>query len=74
MNVDESIEIEDDVEFRVIRINSNSFDDINKINKYGFCKIIIKVDNIIRTYYFSNNTETSRENIIQNERIKKLRR
>ena len=70
----DNIEEVDDVMFNVIRITSDDFNEIDNINKIGLCKIIMRVNNIIRTFYFKDGIETSREIILQEERIKKLRR
>jgi len=73
-NLVDNIEEENDVLFNVIRANCDDFNEIDDINKIGLCKIILRANNIIRTFYFKNGIETSREIILQDERIKKLRR
>lgn len=70
----DNTEEEEDVLFNVIRITADDFSDIDNITKSGLCKIIAKVDNIVKTFYYRNGKETSKETILQIERIKKLRR
>lgn len=73
----ESIEEENGILFNVVRVNVNSYDlyEGKDFVKPGYCKVILKIDNsITKTHYFDNGVETSKENIIQDERIKSLRR
>jgi hypothetical protein len=68
---------EDGILFNVIRINADSYDiyDIKDYVKEGYCKVILRVDNsVTRTFYFNNKIETSKEKILQDERMKSLRR
>ena len=74
----ETLETEDDILFYVIRVNTRSDDpyEPDEFVKSGcYCKVIMKIDNTItKTYYFKNGEQTSKEKIIQDERIKSLRR
>lgn len=73
----DSIEYEDGVLFNVTRVNINSYDpyEAKDFVKHGFCKVIMKIDNsVTKTSYFKNGIETSKETIIQDERINQLRR
>lgn len=76
-NPADSLEEEDGILFNVIRVNINSYDpyEAKDFIKPGFCKVILKIDNsITKTSYFKNGMETSKETILQDERIKQLRR
>ncbi len=73
----DSIQEEDGILFNVVRADVSSYDpyDIIDFVKGGFCKVVLTIDEItIRTYYFRNGVETSKEKIIQDERLKQLRR
>ena len=73
----ESIQEEEGILYNVIQIDMNSSELYEAMDfiKAGHCKVIIRIDNnIIRTHYFKNGAETSKEKILQDERIKNLRR
>ena len=73
------IEEEDGLQFTVIKASLNSYDDdIDSTNfalPTGLCKILLTIDKTIsKTHYYKNGKETSKETILQEERIKNLRR
>jgi len=71
----ESIEDEDGILYNVVRAEVDYGYDIMDYVKPGFCKVILKIDKTTtRTLYFKNGIETSKETILQDERIKNLRR
>lgn len=70
-----SLEEEDGILFNVLKVTLN--DEIYEAQQFvetGFCKVIIKSNLTTRTHYFNYGIETSKEKIIQDERIKSLRR
>jgi hypothetical protein len=73
-----TIEEEDGLLYNVIRVNIKSteiYEAKEFINSIDLCKVIFKMDNIItRTHYFKNGIETSREKILQDERLKQIRK
>lgn len=76
MNYTESKIEEDGIEFTLVKVNMNN-GDTNEIADFirpGFCKIIYQIGSISRIYYFKNGIETSKEKILQDERMKQLRR
>lgn len=72
-----STEEEEGIQFEVVRVNIKGFNitEANAYAKPGYCKVILNIDGTItRTHYFNNGVETSKEKILQDERIKSLRR
>jgi hypothetical protein len=74
----ESIETEDGILFNVLKVNVKSTELYSPFDypmKIGYYKIIFKIDDrITKTHYFKNGVETSKDKILQEERIKSLRR
>lgn len=73
----ESIQEEEGILYNIIQVdvNSNELYEALDFIKPGYCKVIMRIDkNIMRTHYFKNGAETSKEKILQDERIKQLRR
>jgi len=72
----ESVEKEDGVDFKSIRvfIENNETYNPGDFVKMGLYKIVATVNNISRTYYYKDGVETSKEKIIHDERMKNLRR
>ena len=72
----DSVEEEDGILFKVLRVTLGN--EIYEANEFAipeyYCKVIIKSNFTTRTHYFNNGVETSKERIIQDERIKSLRR
>lgn len=71
------IEEEEGIPFTVIRVDVDSYEPYEAIDFVvdGYCKVILRRDKLItRTHYFKNRIETSKEQIIQDERIKSLNR
>lgn len=71
-----TIEEEDGLPFTVIRVNLTSDEPYIPLDfvQPGLCKLIITEKNMSRTYYFYNMIESSKEKILQDVRIKSLRR
>jgi len=70
-------EEEDGLIFNVVRVEMDGFDlhEANEFATPGLCKVMIRIDKTInKTFYFKNGMETSKEKILQDERIKSLRR
>jgi hypothetical protein len=72
----EKIEEEEGLEFKTVRIFIGDHEHFNPqdIVKEGLYKIVNKIDNVNRTYYYKDRIETSKERILHEDRIKKLRR
>lgn len=67
---------EDGLVFKTIRIFIGEHDryEPKELIKEGLYKVITTIDNVNRTYYYRDGIETSKERIIQDERIKNLKR
>lgn len=75
MIISESLEEENGLMFNVIRADVDYGYNVNEYVRPNFCKVILKIDKTTtRTLYFKNGIETSKEIILQDERIKSLRR
>lgn len=76
INISESLEEEQGIVFKVVNILTDNYYtlDVNKYVQSEFCKIIIRDKTITRTHYFKDWKETSISKLVQDERIKQLRR
>jgi hypothetical protein len=79
MNIKPTISIEEEngLIFNVVKVDLIGYD-LHEAREFvtpGLCKVIITIDKVIhKTFYFKDGVETSKEKIIQDERIKQLRK
>lgn len=77
VNYVENVEKENGILFNVVKSHVNSYDvyEARDFVKPGFCKVVLIIDNgIVKTHYFKDGVETSKEKILHDERIKSFRR
>lgn len=76
VDITESLQEEQGIIFKVINIVTDDYYtlDVNKYVQSENCKIIIRDKSLTRTHYFKDWKETSINNLVQEERIKQLRR
>lgn len=76
VNVSESLQEEQGIIFKVVDIFTDDYYtlDVNKYIQSNNCKIIIRDKTLTRTHYFKDGKETSITNLIQEERMRQLRR
>jgi len=76
-NCVESVEEENGILFNVVKSHVGSYDvyEARDFVKPGFCKVVLIIDNgIVKTHYFKDGAETSKDKILHDERMKSLRR
>ena len=72
----ETTQEESGLMFKVIEISTDDYNtiDVKSYVTSSLCKLIVKDKNFTRTHYFKKWEETSIDKIVQEERIKQLRR